>query len=264
MTAPGSSQRSSLCDLFPHEQFITGVTSAICSVVTAPQSHRRCKALIRRVIVQRQEKLLYPNTSAADRLVSETRRRHVVESGELDLSEASQNVPTQRPKRFSCFFKWLFWKQTPCVCSTAKPSQMLVCWSGGHLTDFSALPELCFCPDVNPQAARSSVKVWFHFDAPERAHERAVTFGRRPHASLTAEEAAQTRVLPPPPMPVGYIYRLSSLEKFATRFVVVRVKIRRSVQILRGNNRYFLRLHERWADRSGETRRGSSPGCSEL
>ncbi len=60
------------------------------------------------------------------------------------------------------------------VCKAAKPSQMLVSDGiGGSRT----IPELCLCPNVNPEAGRSSVSVWFHFDTAQLTHESPLTSG---------------------------------------------------------------------------------------
>ncbi len=92
----------------------------------------------------------------------------------------------------------LSWKQTVCmcVCRADKPSQMLVSVGIGGVHR-AILPELCLCPNVNPEAGRSSISVWFHSDTAQLTHESLVTLGERPHAWLTAKEVAKTHVFSP-------------------------------------------------------------------
>lgn len=75
----------------------------------------------------------------------------------------------------------------------AKPSQMLWnWWRSPHSLLSCIFPELLPLPyNVNPEAGRSSVSVWFHSDAAQLTHKSLVSLGERPHAWLTAEEVAK-------------------------------------------------------------------------
>ena len=86
------------------------------------------------------------------------------------LREAYQSILTERPKGFSCIYKRLksFLKtDRVCVCvlvcvCVGRLSQAR-CWCLLELVAFT-FAELCLCPDVYPEAGRSSVGVWFHSD----------------------------------------------------------------------------------------------------